>query len=133
MRIIRHLIIIIPFIIFAEGVYVESDTLRIAERDKEFDPVMAKINNQSNDKASINLSLESIVDIYGVQFYLRYNIFEIVFNKDMLISNIPNVKTYSTMIKEGVVQVLMISSSDGKRGILDSSKENIIAIFMRQQ
>ena len=79
MRIIRHLIIIIPFIIFAEGEYMESDTLRGAERDKEFDPITAKINNQSNDKASINLSLESPEDIYGVQYSIRYNIFEIVF------------------------------------------------------
>ena len=129
MRIIRHLIIIIPFIIFVEGEYMESDTLQIAERDKEFDPVTAKINNQSNDKASINLSLESITDIYGVQFSIRYNIFEIVFNKDLLISNIPNVRTYSTMIKEGVVRVLMLSSSDGKRGFLDSSKEKMIDLI----
>ena len=53
---------------------MESDTLRSAERDKEFDPVTAKINNQSNDKASINLSLESAADIYGVQFSIRYSI-----------------------------------------------------------
>ena len=81
MRIIR-IIIIIPFIIFAEEEYIDSTALLIAEKDSTFLSVMAQISNQSNDKSYITLSLESAVDVYGIQFYFHYNPFEIKFEKD---------------------------------------------------
>ena len=82
-----------------------------------------KLTNQDIAKSSINLTVESQEDIYGIQFDIRYNAAHLSLTEDAIHSNIPGVKIYSRIKEEGVARVLMFSMGGEK--LLDVTADRI--------
>ena len=83
----------------------------------------AKVTEQDIAKSSINLTVESQEDIYGIQFDIRYNADQMSLTKDAILSKVPGVKIYSRIQEEGVARVLMFGMSGEK--LLDVTADRI--------
>ena len=86
-----------------------------------------KLVDQNLKKSKINFSIESNVDIYGVQFDIKFNPREINLSENRFSSNVSNVKVYSKIIEEGMARVLMFSMTGDK--VLDTGTANIVDIL----
>lgn len=87
----------------------------------------ANLADQNIKKSSINLTVESNSDIYGVQFDLKYNPLELRLTESDINSNVSGVNIYSRVKEEGTARVLMFGMSGEK--ILDVNANNIADIL----
>ncbi len=87
----------------------------------------ANLSDQNIKKSSINLTVESNSDIYGVQFDLKYNPLELRLTESDINSKVPGVNIYSRVKEEGTARVLMFGMSGEK--ILDVNANNIADIL----
>ena len=87
----------------------------------------ANLADQNIKKSSINLTVESNSDIYGVQFDLKYNPLELRLTESDINSNVPGVNIYSRVKEEGTARVLMFGMGGEK--ILDVNANNIADIL----
>ncbi|MDP6569738.1 MAG: cohesin domain-containing protein, partial [Candidatus Marinimicrobia bacterium] len=77
----------------------------------------ASINGQKSVKSNLNLTVESEVDIYGVQFDIKYNPAELTLTEDAIVSKVAGVNFYSRVKDDGFARVLMFGMNGEK--ILD--------------
>ena len=87
----------------------------------------ASLANQSVKKSSINLTVESISDIYGVQFDIKYNPQELSLTENDIKSKVAGINIYSRVKEEGSARVLMFGMNGEK--ILDVNAGNIADIL----
>ena len=87
----------------------------------------ASLANQSVKKSSINLTVESISDIYGVQFDIKYNPQELSLTEKDIKSKVAGINIYSRGKEEGAARVLMFGMNGEK--ILDVNAGNIADIL----
>ena len=87
----------------------------------------AHILNKKINKSSINLALESDIDIYGVQFDLKYNPNEIILDESDIYSKVNGIKTYSRLKENGLVRILMFGMNGEK--VLDINSSSISDIL----
>ena len=87
----------------------------------------ASLANQSVKKSSINLTVESISDIYGVQFDIKYNPQELSLTENDIKSKVAGINIYSRVKEEGSARVLMFGMNGEK--ILDVNSGNIADIL----
>ena len=87
----------------------------------------ANLADQSIKKSIINLTIESKVDIYGIQFDIKYNPKELNLSESGIISNVSGIKVYSRVKEQGIARVLMFSMSADK--LLDVNTANIADIL----
>lgn len=87
----------------------------------------ANLADQSVKKSSINLTVESINDIYGVQFDIKYNPQELNLTESDIKSKVDGVNIYSRVKEEGSARVLMFGMNGEK--ILDVNAGNIADIL----
>ena len=85
----------------------------------------ANLTDQSLKNSIINLTVESDVDILGVQFDIIYDPNELNLSENGIISKVPGIKIYTNvdLIDDGIATVLMFSMSGDK--ILDMNNANI--------
>jgi len=83
----------------------------------------ASINGQKSVKSNLNLTVESEVDIYGVQFDVKYNPAELTLTEDAIISKVAGVNIYSRVKDDGSARVLMFGMNGEK--ILDINQTRI--------
>ncbi len=88
---------------------------------------IAKLADQSVKKSSINLTLESISDIYGVQFDIKYNPQELSLTENDIKSKVDGVNIYSRVKEEGSARVLMFGMNGEK--LLDVNAGSIADIL----
>ena len=92
--------------------------------------IVAKAANfvdQSVNKSSINLTVESDSDIYGVQFDIKYNAQELNLTEGDIKSKVDGVNIYSRVKEEGIARVLMFGMNGEK--ILDINASNFADIL----
>ena len=87
----------------------------------------ANLADQSVKKTSINLTVESISDIYGVQFDIKYNPQELSLTDNDIKSKVAGINIYSRVNDEGSARVLMFGMNGEK--ILDVNAGNIADIL----
>ena len=87
----------------------------------------ANLVDQSVKKSSINLTVESNSDIYGVQFDIKYNAEELNLTEGDIKSKVDGVNIYSRVKEEGIARVLMFGMNGEK--ILDVNANNIADIL----
>jgi hypothetical protein len=83
----------------------------------------ASINGQKSVKSNLNLTVESEVDIYGVQFDIKYNPAELTLTEDAIVSKVAGVNFYSRVKDDGFARVLMFGMNGEK--ILDVNQTRI--------
>ena len=92
--------------------------------------IVAKTTNLDDNsvkKSNINLTIESNIDIYGVQFDIKYNPKELNLSESEIISTVSGIQVYSQVKEAGITQVLMFSLSGDK--IIDINTDNIADII----
>ena len=87
----------------------------------------ADILDQSVEKSSISLTVDSNSDIYGVQFDIKYNMKELNLTETGIISKVDGVNLYSRVQDQGIARVLMFGMNGEK--ILDVNSNNIAEII----
>ena len=87
----------------------------------------ANLNDQSAKKSTLNLTVESDSDIYGVQFDIKYNSQELYLSEVDIKSKVDGVKIYSRVKEAGIARVLMFGMNGEK--ILDINTNNIADIL----
>jgi len=87
----------------------------------------ANLIDQSVKKSSLNLTVESNSDIYGVQFDIKYNAQELNLTEGDIKSKVPGVNIYSRVKEDGIARVLMFGINGEK--ILDVNANNIADIL----
>ena len=78
-------------------------------------------------KSSINLTVESTSDVYGVQFDIKYNPKEVSLTENDIKSKIEGINIYSRVKDEGTARVLMFGLNGEK--VLDVNSGNISEIL----
>jgi len=96
--------------------FIFSSEATIASKD-------ASIKGKGSFKSNLNLTVESEVDIYGVQFDVEYNPAELTLTEDAIVSKIGGINIYSRIKEDGIARVLMFGMSGEK--ILDVNKTPI--------
>ena len=87
----------------------------------------ANLIDQSVKKSSLNLTVESNSDIYGVQFDIKYNAQELNLTEGDIKSKVAGVNIYSRVKEDGIARVLMFGMNGEK--ILDVNANNIADIL----
>ena len=87
----------------------------------------ANLIDQSVKKSSLNLTVESNSDIYGVQFDIKYNAKELNLTEGDIKSKVAGVNIYSRVKEDGIARVLMFGMNGEK--ILDVNANNIADIL----
>ena len=87
----------------------------------------ANLVDQSVKKSSLNLTVESNSDIYGVQFDIKYNAQELNLTEGDIKSKVAGVNIYSRIKEDGIARVLMFGMNGEK--ILDVNANNIADIL----
>ncbi|MBC8257119.1 MAG: T9SS type A sorting domain-containing protein [Candidatus Marinimicrobia bacterium] len=95
--------------------------------DAKIGAKLAKLTDQSVKKSSINLTVESISDIYGVQFDIKYNHKELSLNENDIKSKVAGINIYSRVKEEGSARVLMFGMNGEK--LLDVNVGSIAGII----
>jgi len=90
-------------------------------------PKTVEIAGQNIKKGNIHLNLESKIDIYGVQFDLKYDPQELNLVESGIVSKVPGIEIYSSIKEHGNAIVLMFSMSGEK--VLDVNISNITEIL----
>ena len=83
----------------------------------------AILADQSLKNSNINLTVESDVDILGVQFDIKYDASVLSLSENGIISKVPGINIYSSVKDDGIARVLMFSMSGNK--ILDMNNARI--------
>jgi len=87
----------------------------------------ASLVEQSVKKSSINLTVESDINILGVQFDIKYNAKELNLTEEDIKSKVDGIKIYSRVKEDGIARVLMFGLAGEK--ILDANTNNIANIL----
>ena len=87
----------------------------------------ANLVDQNVKKSSLNLTVESNSDIYGVQFDIKYNAQELNLTEGDIKSKVAGVNIYSRVKEDGIARVLMFGMNGEK--ILDVNANNIADIL----
>ena len=87
----------------------------------------ANLIDQSVKKSSLNLTVESNSDIYGVQFDIKYNAQELNLTEGDIKSKVAGINIYSRVKEDGIARVLMFGMNGEK--ILDVNANNIADIL----
>jgi len=87
----------------------------------------ANIERQNLINSSLNLTVESDQDIYGVQFDIKYNTEELNVTDENIISKVDGIKIYSRVREDGIARVLMFGMNGEK--ILDINTSNFADIL----
>jgi hypothetical protein len=99
--------------------------LNASESDLTFKQIVD--HNQNKNAILLELLLSSSSDIYGIQFDLSYNQNELLINKELIVSNIPDINLYSKILNDGKARVLMFSLK-GKK-IIDKFEDDNLNII----
>ena len=87
----------------------------------------ANLIDQSVKKSSLNLTVESNSDIYGVQFDIKYNAQELNLTEGDIKSKVAGINIYSRIKEDGIARVLMFGMNGEK--VLDVNANNIADIL----
>ena len=87
----------------------------------------ANLTDQSLKNSNINLTVESDVDILGVQFDIKYNPNELSLSENGITSKVPGVKIYCSVKEDGNAGVLMFSMNGDN--ILDRNNAKIAGVM----
>ena len=83
--------------------------------------------NESTNVALIELSVDSQLDIYGIQFDVNLNNNEISIIENGIISTVPDINIYSKIYNNGKARVLMFSLNGNK--IIDTLINNYLNVI----
>ena len=83
--------------------------------------------NESSNIALIEFSIDSQLDIYGIQFDITFNNNEISIIEDGIVSNVSDINIYSKTYNDGKARILMFSLNGEK--IIDTLINNYLNVI----